>query len=182
LSDEKQRAIPLILTGQTDREVAEGVGVSRETVTRWRNENPDFIAALNHERCQIWDATRDNVLSLVRKAVGVVGTALDQNDTRAALAILKMSGFADVEFDPKELEDNPDDILFLHCQEEVSREKIMRNRTNPEIHREDGRLWTVCSWEQKDYLRAIAKYQEKKGIGTSGDVTPTHGSLSVDCG
>jgi hypothetical protein len=174
LSDEQQRAIPFILTGKTDREIAETIGVSRETVTRWRNENPVFIAALNHERRQLWDASRNNVHSLVRKAVSVVEHALDQNDTRAALAILKMTGFADTGLHAEEFPDDPDDVVFRQCQDEVVQEKRLRIRTDPEIHRQNRLLWLFSSPEEKDYLLAIAKFQEKKPMIWAGTAQIAH--------
>jgi hypothetical protein len=174
LTDEQQRAVPLILMGRTDREVGEELDLARETITRWKNETPQFIAALNHERRQMWDASRNNIHSLVRKAVAVVEKALDQNDTRAALAILKMTGFSDAELGPAELPENPDDILFRQCQDEVFREKRLRQRSDPEIHRQDRLLWLFSTPEVKDYLRAIAKFQEKKAMIRAEGVQMAH--------
>ena len=37
-----------------DRVVAEKIGVARETVSRWRNDNPYFAAELNRRRKEIW--------------------------------------------------------------------------------------------------------------------------------
>jgi hypothetical protein len=174
LSDEQQRAVPLILMGRSDREVAQEIGVTRETVTRWRNEYPVFIAALNHERWQLWDASRNNVHSLVRKALAVVEKAMDQNDTRAALAILKMTGFADVGLHAEEFPEDPDDIIFRQCQDEVFQERRLRIRTDPEIHRQNRVTWLLSSREERDYLLAIAKFQQKKATIRAGDEQIVH--------
>ena len=64
LSIEQHNAIDLLIYGKPDREVAEMVGVSRETVTRWRNENPYFIAGLNQKREELWRAAHDKLRSL----------------------------------------------------------------------------------------------------------------------
>jgi len=42
LSVEQLNAIDLLVTGKTDQEVADLVGVSRSTVTFWRLYNPTF--------------------------------------------------------------------------------------------------------------------------------------------
>jgi len=42
----QQNAIELLLAGKTDQEVAAAVGVSRQTVTLWQNQDELFRAAL----------------------------------------------------------------------------------------------------------------------------------------
>ena len=56
LSVEQLNAIDVLVQGRTDQETAETVGVARETVTRWRNDNPHFAAQLNRQRRFIWDS------------------------------------------------------------------------------------------------------------------------------
>ena len=53
LTPEQLNAIDLLILGKTDREVAEAVGVRRETVTKW-HKNPFFIAELNVKREELW--------------------------------------------------------------------------------------------------------------------------------
>jgi DNA-binding CsgD family transcriptional regulator len=36
----QENAIDLLIIGKPDREVAECLGIARETVTRWRHEHP----------------------------------------------------------------------------------------------------------------------------------------------
>ena len=50
LSVEQLNAIDILVLGKTDQETATTVGVARETVNRWRNENPYFAAELNKQR------------------------------------------------------------------------------------------------------------------------------------
>ena len=47
LSIEQQNAIDLLVQGKSDRETAEAIGVSRQTVNNWRNNDTVFIAELN---------------------------------------------------------------------------------------------------------------------------------------
>ncbi|HZZ42793.1 MAG TPA: hypothetical protein VFE58_07635 [Tepidisphaeraceae bacterium] len=50
LSPRQLAAIPLLLEGYPDAHVAAQVGVTRESVNRWRNHHPAFIAHLNRQR------------------------------------------------------------------------------------------------------------------------------------
>jgi hypothetical protein len=53
LTPEQLNAIDLLILGKTDREVAEIVGVRRETITKW-HKNPFFMAELNIKREALW--------------------------------------------------------------------------------------------------------------------------------
>jgi hypothetical protein len=50
LSPRQLNAIPLILLGQSDEQVAQSVGVRRQAICNWRNHHPRFIAELNRQR------------------------------------------------------------------------------------------------------------------------------------
>jgi transposase len=50
LSVEQENAIDLLVMGVTDREAAQKAGIARETISRWRNDNPYFLAELNRRR------------------------------------------------------------------------------------------------------------------------------------
>jgi Homeodomain-like domain len=73
----QQRAVPLILAGRADNAVAAAVGVSRQTVWRWRNEDAVFIglciaSGSPHSR------QRANGSQFLEKALDVVEAALDE--------------------------------------------------------------------------------------------------------
>ena len=68
------------------------MGVARETVTRWRNDNPHFAAELNKQRQLIWEANHDWLRSLAGKAVDTIEAGLDAGDTKAAVEVLKAVG------------------------------------------------------------------------------------------
>ena len=87
LSTKHLNAIDMLILGRSDREVAEQVGVSRETVTRWRSHNPHFIAELNRQRQSLWQGDQDRLRSLVGKAVDVFAQALQGGDVKAAVVI-----------------------------------------------------------------------------------------------
>ena len=92
LSVEQLNAIDILVQGKTDQETALAVGVVRETVTRWRNDNPYFAAELNKQRKLIWGTNQDRLRSLTTKAVDTIETALDAGDSKAAVEVLKAVG------------------------------------------------------------------------------------------
>jgi hypothetical protein len=89
LSIEQQNAIDNLLQGQSDRAVAEAVGVSRQTVWEWRNRNPVFIAELNRRRFELWDEAQERMKSLANRALDVVELQLGSGDPKASLAAAK---------------------------------------------------------------------------------------------
>ena len=92
LSVEQLNAIDVLVQGRTYQETAETVGVARETVTRWRNDNPHFTAELNRQRRLIWSDSHDRLRALASKAVDTLETSLDEGDSRVAVEVLKAIG------------------------------------------------------------------------------------------
>ena len=76
----KQReAIPLILAGRTDTEVAEAIGVSRQTIWKWKREtdfNHDIFAAGD----RILSEHTLAVSKLVDEAIAVISQLLKSKD------------------------------------------------------------------------------------------------------
>ncbi len=72
---EQLNAIDILVLGKTDQETAKAVGVARETVNRWKNDNPYFAAELNKRRKQLWGANGDRLRALTTKAVDAIETA-----------------------------------------------------------------------------------------------------------
>ena len=93
LKDQQMLAIPHILTGKTDTEVAEAVGVTRETINRWRNHDNDFMRELRQSRKAELDSHMITISNVNKKAVNVLEKLLDSHDEqirmRAAIHLLK---------------------------------------------------------------------------------------------
>jgi hypothetical protein len=89
LSIEQQNAIDLLVTGKTDLETAEAVGVHRGTVAKWRLHDPHFQAALNARRQELFGAVADKLRSLAPQAVDMLAAAMEGGNVSAAVAILK---------------------------------------------------------------------------------------------
>ena len=89
LSIEQHNAIDLLILGHTDHAVAEQTGVTRETVCRWRNENPYFMAELNRRRKDVWQTAQERLRGLVGKAIDILEQALQPDDVKVAVTILR---------------------------------------------------------------------------------------------
>jgi len=97
-------AIDMLVAGRRDDEVAEAVGVSRTTVTDWRNHNVAFAAALNQRRNDVWGTQVDRLRSIVAKAVDVLEEDLNSDDEKlqqaAAIHLLKTVGLYSADLRP----------------------------------------------------------------------------------
>ena len=104
LSIEQLNAIDLLIQGKTDFVVGEAVGVARQTVCNWRNQNAAFIAELNTRRKDIWQSQEDKLRSLVAEAVDVLADELRCEDAKArsdaAKFLIRASGFYGQSIEP----------------------------------------------------------------------------------
>lgn len=83
--DAKQaKALDLLLVGKTVTEAAAETGVSRETVSRWRNKDATFQAAYNAAMKSSWEAGRAKLLEARLKAVERLAELVDSKDERMA--------------------------------------------------------------------------------------------------
>ena len=90
LSEKQAIAIPLVLSGLKDEDVAKEVGVTRQTVNKWKNQDLEFIAHLNYYRALLQNEYMDEVLSLIPKAVKVLEEALEGDDQNIKIDVAKM--------------------------------------------------------------------------------------------
>lgn len=85
-------ALSAITAGSSFRHAGEVAGVSRATVYRWVQSDPLFRAALNAWQKEIKESSRARLMRLADQAVSVIETALNRNDERIALTMLKELG------------------------------------------------------------------------------------------
>ena len=92
----QERAISLMMMGKCDTEIGKEVGVSRESVWSWRNENSDFMEAARKRRENLVARHTEELNDLLAEALMVVKESLrngePQTKLRVALQLLKMSG------------------------------------------------------------------------------------------
>jgi hypothetical protein len=77
LSDRKELALARLLEGATHGEAAEVAGVHRVTVTRWRREDPVFIAEHNRRQAELSEGVMIRLRRLILKALAVMDAGLD---------------------------------------------------------------------------------------------------------
>lgn len=95
LTPEQLNAIDLLIFGKTDKEVAETIGVGRNTISKWY-KNAFFTAELNARREELWKDSKNRLKSLVHEAVNVLSSGLQSSDDKVAVTsavhILKTVG------------------------------------------------------------------------------------------
>lgn len=93
LTAQQWQAVALLVAGKKQKDVAETVGVTQETVSRWRT-TPVFAAALNGAVRDSYTATVGEVRGAAADAVAVLRECLRADDQRlrlsAALSILRL--------------------------------------------------------------------------------------------
>jgi len=72
--------------------VSQMVGVTRQTVSDWRNHNPAFAAAVNQRREELSNQLRNRLFAMVAMALDVLEQKLKAGEFRAAVEVLKASG------------------------------------------------------------------------------------------
>lgn len=80
LSPSQIAALDALLQGVTDSEAAETAGVDRTTVSRWKNHNPEFIAAFNRAKQDEARRLRHRRHRLKRKALQKVEEGVEEGD------------------------------------------------------------------------------------------------------
>lgn len=85
ITPRQQRALTALVSGETIADAAKAAKSSRETVSRWMHNDPDFIAALNDAREHAWSGQLDRLRTLGTKALDVVEDSLTSGSEGARL-------------------------------------------------------------------------------------------------
>jgi len=89
-SEKQERALELMLMGQTDTQIAKALGITRQTLYNWRNLDARFMKALAERRSILREQMREALLELSQDAIRAVKTALASNDERIQLQAARM--------------------------------------------------------------------------------------------
>ena len=76
LTGKQDHVIGLLLAGQRQKEAAAEADVSEETVSRWINHDPLFVATLNARREELWRSRVERLRGLADKALDVYDDVL----------------------------------------------------------------------------------------------------------
>ena len=85
LGADQLAALDLLLAGKTVTEAAAVVGVARETVSRWRNNDPAFQAAYNAALASAYEAGQARLLDARGRAVERLAALVEADDPATAL-------------------------------------------------------------------------------------------------
>jgi Helix-turn-helix of insertion element transposase len=94
LSERQRNAVPLLLQGLSDEQVAAQVGVERTTLFRWRKSIP-FARELDRQRKILWQQSASKLQSMVQPALDILRAQLNDTDPkvriRAAALLLRFA-------------------------------------------------------------------------------------------
>jgi len=94
LSPQQVEALGLLLSGKTITETAAAIDVSRETVSRWRHNDPAFQAVYNEGLRSAWEAGRARQEEARGKAITRLVELMEGDDPavalKAAMALVRL--------------------------------------------------------------------------------------------
>lgn len=85
LQPDQLAALDQLLAGKTVTATAAAVGVARETVSRWRNSDPAFMAAYNAALLSSYEAGQARLLDARARAVERLAVLVDSTNSTIAL-------------------------------------------------------------------------------------------------
>ena len=154
LTPEQLNAIDLLIFGKTDKEVAETIGVGRNTISKWY-KNAFFIAELNVRREELWKDAKLRLKSLAHEAVDVLSNGLHSSDEKVAITsavhILKTVGlYGEVKdsFGPT----TPEKAIW---DERAEKELQIYMALRPD---------SFCDWSVERHMQEIAQEDSHKSL------------------
>jgi len=127
LSPAQETALTLYLAGQSDTDVAQAVGVTRQTCWEWRRQHLVFMAELERRRAEVWRQPQERLRSLLSKAVENLGQAVESGDLKASIELLKAVGMYGDGTMNAIFEQDPEVIVRQQAEAELKREAISEN-------------------------------------------------------
>jgi hypothetical protein len=85
LSTKQRKVIEALIVSATTDEAALVAGVGRTTIYRWRNESPEFAAALRDAQAAAMDAFTTDLLAMSASAAAAIRDALASDDLNIRL-------------------------------------------------------------------------------------------------
>jgi DNA-binding CsgD family transcriptional regulator len=130
LTVQQLNAIDLLLLGKSDGEVAQTLGLHRETIWQWRHNRVLFVAELNRRRCELFVGAQRRLLSLVHRAIDTLEAAIAEGSIKDAWELLRATGIygATLIQEPT----NPEDLLDHWVESALLRERIPKS--TDELH------------------------------------------------
>lgn len=89
LTPQQTKALSLLLTGNSQALIAKEVGVTIETISRWKNHNPQFVAAYRRGVIAAGEAVDNAIIELSNDAVETLRKLLEARDDKVRLVAAK---------------------------------------------------------------------------------------------
>jgi hypothetical protein len=90
LNLKQEQALELTLEGRSDAEIAETVGITRQTVNVWRNRHPGFVAEVNRRRRQLAAKREAQLDILLNELLDASLELIQARDPRAVLGLARL--------------------------------------------------------------------------------------------
>jgi len=169
LSQGQMNTIERLLQGQSDRAVAEAVGVSRQTIWEWRNQDPLFTAELNRQRIELWSEGCKRLKALANRAIDTLEQQLGSEDPKIALAAAKyvlqstqLLGDTDL---PINGPTTPEEVLMKDLRSEARRELAAKKK------QDESRYSMFDQYEHNNFeneVEALARSKLKDALAREG--------------
>jgi DNA-binding CsgD family transcriptional regulator len=154
LTPEQLNAIDLLIFGKTDKDVAETIGIGRNTISKWY-KNAFFVAELNARREELWRDAKLRLKSLTHEAVDVLSNGLHSSDEKTAITsavhILKTVGLygeAKDSFGPT----TPESAVW---DQRAKKELQIYMALRPD---------SFCEWSVKNHIEELANEDAQKHL------------------
>jgi transposase-like protein len=89
-SEKQERALEMMLRGETDTQIAKTMKITRQTLYYWRTQDARFMKALAERRSILREQTREELLELSHAATEAVRGALASKDERVQLQAARL--------------------------------------------------------------------------------------------
>ncbi|HEV7302493.1 MAG TPA: prolyl oligopeptidase family serine peptidase [Tepidisphaeraceae bacterium] len=159
LTERQRTAVALLLVGENDSVVAGRLGVHRNTISRWRSQNPVFIAELHRRQHEMFEALVGRVRKLAMKSMQTIDTALSDNGAaydpaaqRLAVSVLRGTGA----FKQAQPSGAQDLSAVLNAQVRATRAPAQRNEPVTDDERDAILAPWLADPEAGDAIDAIA--------------------------
>jgi transposase len=154
LSIEQRNAIDLLIVGKSDQEVADLVGVSRQTIHAWRTSHLRFRSELEQARGDLWRHAAERLRGMMAKALENIAQAIEDGDTRASFELLKAVGLHHHP-DINQISDwRMESLIRQHAEAQAQREGLVRDTIRALVDLPDNPAYANRVQEISDALWA----------------------------
>jgi hypothetical protein len=156
LSVEREHATDGLLTGKTDRETAEAVGVSRWTGQPWRTQPSRCMATVEQKRAEVWHGAQEKFRSRLSNAVENLGQAVESADLKASIERLKAVGMYGDETINVIFDHDPEKGIRQQAEAQVDPEGVPRNALRAMAENLETAAFAACwrRWKRRSAGRA----------------------------